>query len=49
MPGFADKLTAEQIDDILVWMQTHWSDEIYRIWYECDAQANTRLQSIKKG
>ena len=49
MPGFADKLTAEQIDAILAWVQSQWSDEIYRIWYERDTQANTRLQSIKKG
>ncbi|MCG8074568.1 MAG: cytochrome c [Candidatus Thiodiazotropha taylori] len=49
MPGFSDKLSAEQIDEILAWIQTHWSDEIYRIWYERDTQANTRLESIKKG
>lgn len=49
MPGFSDKLSVEQIDDILAWIQTHWSDEIYRIWHERDTQANTRLQSIKKG
>ncbi|MEW8658233.1 MAG: cytochrome c [Candidatus Thiodiazotropha endolucinida] len=49
MPGFSDKLSAEQIDDILAWVQTHWSDEIYQIWHERDTQANTRLQSIKKG
>ncbi|ODB95270.1 hypothetical protein A3197_17125 [Candidatus Thiodiazotropha endoloripes] len=49
MPGFSDKLSAEQIDTILAWIQTHWSDEIYRIWHERDTQANTRLQPIKKG
>ncbi|WP_071933786.1 c-type cytochrome [Candidatus Thiodiazotropha endoloripes] len=49
MPGFSDKLSAEQINAILAWIQTHWSDEIYRIWHERDNQANTRLQSIKKG
>lgn len=49
MPGFADKLTAEQIDDILAWVQTRWSDEIYRIWHERNTQADGRLQSIKKG
>ncbi len=49
MPGFADKLTAEQIDDILAWVQTRWPDEIYRIWHERNIQAGSRLPSIKKG
>ena len=49
MPGFADKLSAEQIDDILAWVQTHWSDEIYRIWHERNTQAENRLQPINKG
>ncbi len=49
MPGFAEKLTPEQIDDILAWVQSRWSEEIYRTWHERDAQANSRLQSIKKG
>jgi mono/diheme cytochrome c family protein len=49
MPGFADKLSAEQIDDILAWVQTHWSDEIYRIWHERNTQSESRLPSIKKG
>lgn len=47
MPGFADKLTSEQIDAILAWVQSHWPDEIYRIWHERNMQANERLQSQK--
>lgn len=38
MPGFADKLNSEQIDDILAWVQSHWSDEIYRVWHQRNAQ-----------
>jgi len=38
MPGFADKLDSEQVNDILAWVQSHWSDEIYRVWYERNAQ-----------
>lgn len=49
MPGFNDKLNTSQIDDILAWVQSHWSEEIYRIWDERNTQADGRLQSIKKG
>ncbi|PUB79742.1 MAG: cytochrome C, partial [gamma proteobacterium symbiont of Ctena orbiculata] len=28
----------QQIDDILAWVQSHWSHEIYAIWYERDQQ-----------
>lgn len=49
MPGFGDKLNAAQIDDILAWVQTHWTDDVYRIWYERNTQANRPLQPIKKG
>ena len=34
MPGFADTLNAEQIDAILAWVQSHWSEEIYVSWLE---------------
>ncbi|MCU7905433.1 MAG: cytochrome c [Candidatus Thiodiazotropha sp. (ex Epidulcina cf. delphinae)] len=43
MPGFADKLNEQQIDDIFAWVQSHWSDEIYTIWHK------RNLQSLKKG
>ena len=46
MPGFNEKLTDRQIDDVLAWVQSRWSDEIYRIWYERDTQSKRR---IKKG
>ncbi|MCU7845734.1 MAG: cytochrome c [Candidatus Thiodiazotropha sp. (ex Monitilora ramsayi)] len=32
MPGFADQLDDQQIDDILAWIQSQWSDEVYKIW-----------------
>lgn len=34
MPGFGDKLSEEQIDAILAWVQSHWPDRIYAIWHE---------------
>lgn len=40
MPGFADQLNQEQIDDILSWIQSHWSDEIYRRWEERNSLSN---------
>ncbi|EGW54146.1 hypothetical protein TevJSym_ap00130 [endosymbiont of Tevnia jerichonana (vent Tica)] len=49
MPGFADKLNNQQIDDILAWVQTHWSDEIYRVWYERNAQASKSIRPINGG
>ena len=49
MPGFADKLNPEEIDAILAWVQSHWSDEIYRVWHERNAQASKSIQPISKG
>lgn len=48
MPGFAGKLSNEQINDILAWVQSHWPDEIYSVWQERNAQANRPLQRINK-
>ena len=49
MPGFADKLTADEVDAILAWVQSHWSDEVYRIWHERDVQAGRPVQPDGKG
>ncbi len=34
MPAFKQQLNDEEIDQILAWIQSHWSDEIYQIWSE---------------
>jgi len=34
MPAWGDKLTDEEIDDVIVWITSIWSDEIYNIWYK---------------
>jgi mono/diheme cytochrome c family protein len=47
MPAFADKLDQVQIDAILAWVQSHWSDEIYAIWHERDLTTRGGLQSIR--
>jgi len=34
MPAWDNKLTNQEIDDVLVWITSIWSDEIYNIWYQ---------------
>jgi len=33
MPGFADKLKPQEIDAILAWVQSLWTEQIYQAWY----------------
>lgn len=39
MPPWADKLTDKEIDSILGWIQSRWSDEVYREWQTRNPQA----------
>ena len=39
MPGFADKLSDEQIIDVIAWFQDRWPDEIYATWVKIDARS----------
>jgi len=34
MPAWDKKLTNQEIDDVIVWITSIWSDEIYNIWYQ---------------
>jgi len=34
MPGWGNKLTDEEIDDVIVWITSIWPAEIYGIWYK---------------
>jgi len=34
MPGWGDKLTEEEIDDVIVWITSIWPAEVYDIWYK---------------
>ncbi|MGD8526471.1 MAG: cytochrome c [Thioalkalispiraceae bacterium] len=36
MPAWKDKLSDEQINAIIAWFQSKWSDEIYSAWYVRD-------------
>jgi len=47
MPAFGDKLDATQIDAILAWVQSHWSEDIYRIWHERDLASQAGLQPLR--
>ena len=38
MPAFEDKLSQQDVDDVLAWVQSNWSDEIYKKWYERNEQ-----------
>lgn len=41
MPAFGDKLNAQEIDAVLAWLQSKWSDEIYAAWHEINNRAIT--------
>ena len=49
MPGFGQKLDAVQVDAILAWVQSHWSDDIYSMWRERDIQSSSRSSSPQGG
>ena len=34
MPAWENKLTTQEIDDVIVWITSIWPDEIYSIWYQ---------------
>jgi mono/diheme cytochrome c family protein len=41
MPPFADKLTAAEVDAIIAWFQSLWSEKIYKAW---SGQGISRIQ-----
>jgi len=48
MPAWDKKLTNQEIGDVIVWITSIWSDEIYNIWYqeiEQKQQKNRQHQS----
>jgi mono/diheme cytochrome c family protein len=42
MPGFAGKLSDEQIIDVIAWMQDKWPDELYATWAEMDSRSRSK-------
>jgi mono/diheme cytochrome c family protein len=39
MPPWKDKLLGEEIDDVIVYIKSLWSDEVYRHWLEIERNA----------
>jgi len=39
MPGFADKLSAQETDTIIAWFQSLWPDELYQAWYRIEKES----------
>ncbi len=39
MPGFADKLSAQEIDAVIAWFQSLWPDEVYQAWYRMEKES----------
>jgi mono/diheme cytochrome c family protein len=46
MPGFGDKLNEQEIDAILAWVQSHWSDKIYAMWSERNSPPTRGVTAI---
>lgn len=44
MPPWKDKLSDEQIHDIIIWFQSQWPDELYAAWQRMDQESRQRLQ-----
>jgi len=41
MPGFADKLSDEQVVDVIAWFQNKWPDKIYATWTEMNKRSHS--------
>lgn len=39
MPGFQDKLSPEQIDQVIAWVQSNWNEETYQRWQKIDQES----------
>lgn len=42
MPAWKDKLSVQEIDDIIVWFQSQWPEQIYEAWKRMDQEARSR-------
>ena len=36
MPAWKETLSDQQIDDVIAWFQSLWSEEVYRAWYDME-------------
>lgn len=42
MPGWGGKLSEDEIQAVIAWFQSTWSDEIFRIWADIDQRARAK-------
>ncbi len=42
MPAWEDKLSERDMVDVIAWLQSKWSKEIYQQWKQMDARAQAR-------
>jgi mono/diheme cytochrome c family protein len=42
MPGFADKLSDEQIIHVIAWIQDKWPERIYATWAETQLRSHSK-------
>ena len=40
MPAWGGKLSEQEIDDIVTWLQSLWPDDVYAAWRETDQRAS---------
>lgn len=40
MPAWGGKLSDEEIEDIIAWFQSRWSDEVYTAWYGIEQRSH---------
>lgn len=39
MPAWGDKLSVQDMEDVIAWFQAKWPDELYAAWYHADQRA----------
>ncbi|MCZ6711942.1 MAG: cytochrome c [Gammaproteobacteria bacterium] len=44
MPGFAQTLSDQDVNDVIAWFQDKWSDEIYAVWLAREQQSRANTQ-----
>lgn len=40
MPSWSGKLSDTEIEDVILWFQSTWSEEIYRTWIDVDRRSS---------
>ncbi len=40
MPGFADRLSMQEIDAVIAWIQSLWPEEVYRVWSRMNCKSD---------